>query len=52
MLSHLKAQTPSVVCASDSAGEVMVSPMTLEPDEVPIVIEALRRCEQDLLALQ
>ena len=50
VLSHLRAQTPSVVCASESAGEVMVTPMTLEPDEVSIVIEALRRCERELLA--
>jgi hypothetical protein len=52
VLSHLKAQTPSVVCASESAGEVMVTPMTLEPEEVSVVIEALRRCERDLLAPQ
>lgn len=48
VLDHLRAQNPPVVCGSDSPGEVMVAPMCMEPEEVPIVIAALRSCERDL----
>lgn len=48
VLDHLRAQDPPVVCGSESPGEVTVAPMCMEPEEVPIVIEALRRCERDL----
>ena len=48
VLDHLRAQDPPVVCGSESPGEVTVAPMCMEPREVPVVIEALRRCERDL----
>ena len=48
MLDHLRAQDPPVVCGSETPGEVTVAPMCMEPEEVPVVIEALRRCERDL----
>ena len=49
VLDHLRGQDPPVVCGSDEPGQVMVTPMCMEPEEVPIVIEALRRCECDLV---
>ena len=48
VLDHLRAQDPPVVCGSETPSEVTVAPMCMEPEEVPIVIEALRRCERDL----
>ena len=48
VLDHLRGQDPPVVCGSEAPGEVTVAPMCIEPEEVPIVIEALRRCERDL----